>query len=89
MSRIADGEQLGAWRILRLGVGYSPELAEGLGVTVVLAVIAAAYSAKEKGLNPVSLAKTAAISDDFSAVHSGGGPMTITGTFARMISMIR
>lgn len=41
MSRIADGEQLGAWRILRLGVGYSPELAEGLGVTVVLAVIAA------------------------------------------------
>ncbi len=34
------GENISAWETIRLGVKYSPELREGLGVTLLLAVIA-------------------------------------------------
>lgn len=41
MSTVLDtGEQIGAWQTLRRGVHHSPELKEGIGVTLVLAVIA-------------------------------------------------
>lgn len=39
-TRLHTGEEIGAWETLRRGIGHSPELREGIGVTLVLAVLA-------------------------------------------------
>ncbi|WP_232675850.1 ABC transporter ATP-binding protein [Nocardioides sp. R-C-SC26] len=39
---LATGDDLGAWHTIRRGVHYSPELREGIAVTLLLAVIASA-----------------------------------------------
>ena len=38
-TKMDSGEEIGAWATIRLGMKYSPELREGLGWTLVLAVI--------------------------------------------------
>ncbi|MEQ6901694.1 ABC transporter ATP-binding protein [Nocardioides sp. YIM 152588] len=38
---LSTGEEIGAWETLRKGVRHSPELAEGIGVTLLLALVAA------------------------------------------------
>ncbi len=40
MTQMDTGEDIGAWETIRRGVGHSPELVEGIGKTLVLAVIA-------------------------------------------------
>ncbi|TIC88609.1 ABC transporter ATP-binding protein [Nocardioides sp. GY 10113] len=37
---LSTGEEIGAWETLRKGVRHSPELAEGIGVTLLLALVA-------------------------------------------------
>jgi ATP-binding cassette subfamily B protein len=39
-TRLATGEDIGAWETIRRGVRHSPELVEGIGGTLVLAVLA-------------------------------------------------
>ncbi|WP_436698262.1 ABC transporter ATP-binding protein [Nocardioides sp. BYT-33-1] len=39
-TRLATGEDIGAWETIRRGVRHSPELVEGMGWTLVLAVLA-------------------------------------------------
>ncbi|GAA3521061.1 ABC transporter ATP-binding protein [Nocardioides daeguensis] len=39
-TRLATGEDLGAWETLRRGIRHSPELVEGIGWTLTLAVLA-------------------------------------------------
>lgn len=59
-TKMESGEKIGAWATIRLGMKYSPELREGLGWTLVLAVIAscgqivvpiAVQQTLDKGLN--------------------------------------
>ena len=59
-TKMESGEEIGAWATIRLGMKYSPELREGLGWTLVLAVIAscgqivvpiAVQQTLDKGLN--------------------------------------
>ena len=41
MTTVMDtGEEIGAWRTIRRGVDYSPELREGIGGTLFFAVLA-------------------------------------------------
>ena len=39
-TRLATGEDIGAWETIRRGIRHSPELVEGIGWTLVLAVLA-------------------------------------------------
>jgi len=39
-TRMDTGEDIGAWETIRRGIGYSPELVEGIGKTLALAVVA-------------------------------------------------
>ncbi|WP_257423406.1 ABC transporter ATP-binding protein [Nocardioides carbamazepini] len=39
-TRLATGEDIGAWETIRRGIRHSPELVEGMGWTLVLAVLA-------------------------------------------------
>ncbi|MFC5728465.1 MULTISPECIES: ABC transporter ATP-binding protein [Nocardioides] len=41
-TRMSTGEDIGAWRTIRHGIRHSPELVEGIGWTLVLAVLASA-----------------------------------------------
>ncbi|WP_224278369.1 ABC transporter ATP-binding protein [Nocardioides lacusdianchii] len=59
-TKMDSGEEIGAWATIRLGMKYSPELREGLGWTLALAVIAscgqivvpiAVQQTLDKGLN--------------------------------------
>ena len=59
-TRMDSGEDIGAWETLRRGVAISPELREGIGVTLLLAVVAscgqvvvpiAVQQTLDKGLN--------------------------------------
>jgi ATP-binding cassette subfamily B protein len=59
-TKMDSGEEIGAWATIRLGMKYSPELRDGLGWTLVLAVIAscgqivvpiAVQQTLDKGLN--------------------------------------
>jgi ATP-binding cassette, subfamily B, bacterial len=41
-TQMVTGEDIGGWETIRRGVGHSPELVEGIGKTLVLAVVASA-----------------------------------------------
>src|SRR5438270_11051711 len=67
MTDVASGDAGSAWRILRRGVALSPELADGIGLTLVLAMVATA------GRVLVPIAVQQAVDNGISA---SGGPNT-------------
>ena len=65
MTMLVSGEELGAWETIRRGVGHSPELREGIGRTLALAVVASVGQV----VVPIAVQQTVD-----RGLHAPGGP---------------
>ncbi|WP_254070081.1 hypothetical protein [Pimelobacter simplex] len=64
-TRLSTGEEIGAWETIRRGIRHSPELTEGIGWTLTLAVIASVGQV----VVPIAVQQTID-----KGLHGDGGP---------------